>query len=235
MSEQSIEPTTSLFAKPSKRGSILQYEATPLDLAGREGRKYRAQNCTLLGENNHLRKIGDMFIKTIDWRDRAEENSQLGWQTLRNYEYLKKNHFPVVPTLRFDSETNSLLMTDVTKDGSQIIDRHHPLNITPVEITNLEECKQQLRTMVKDAYAEGQGIYLGYDSYAIVVKDGIGKVMFLDISCDASLLKGLQKGDIRSFLVDEFCSKILDPNAPVENEPIDSSVEAYAKLEPVEA
>jgi hypothetical protein len=122
-----------------------------------------------------------MFFKKLELSPGFPEVSVE--EIMAKHKYLKKLSLPVVPTLRFDKDEQTLIMTDMSCGGTKtIVDRHQPLfSNERLRIENLEQIKSTIRTIPKIAYAYGNGVYLNRDAYAVVVDHGIGDVCLLDI------------------------------------------------------
>lgn len=124
-----------------------------------------------------------MFIKDIDaeyWRKYPEGRPD---HVLRKYEWLKEHGFPVVPELEIDEKNTSILMTDMTQGGRvEIVDKHHPLSVFPIEIFNRSQIVEAIPVLAKEAFARGTGVFLDSDSYAVYVgEDRNGQLSILDL------------------------------------------------------
>ena len=133
------------------------------------------------------RKIDQNFIKTFP---EASGNC-----ILEKYNWLKiqkdnqgKRKFPVVPTLRFNPKTNSIIQTNVSLRG-EIIDKHHPLE-NPDKLTNSEEIITEIARIAKESFADGEGVSLDSDAYAVIIDEkGHGEVILLDLGAFSFKLK----------------------------------------------
>ncbi|MBI2310318.1 hypothetical protein HYU90_00620 [Candidatus Collierbacteria bacterium] len=160
--------------------------------SGVEGKKAFGE-VIVVGDTKE-RRGGQLFVKYA-----IHPHDSLVSDVMKKYYWLKKKGLPVVPTLRFDDKTNSLLMTDLTDGGKNIIvDSHHSLSeygIKAEQISNLIEIQETLRQIAEQAYDDGEGMKLDDDNYSVVLeKDGFGfkgKVFLVDLGYGAKFIKDL--------------------------------------------
>ncbi len=143
--------------------------------------------------NDNIRRVGSMIVKEISPSMLGYTNYATAWpqEVMGKYRWLKGNKLPVVPTLRIDFENNRILMTDMTDNGNKIIiDRHSPIDTS---IENMDALKEELPNIAERAFADGNGVYLNFDAYAIIVNNnGIGEICILDLGLGAYRLKGFE-------------------------------------------
>lgn len=181
------------FLKSSEkgRGAKVRINLGERVRVGVEGEK--AFGTAIIRKAGKERGVGQMFVKYSISTDVSVA------YVVEKYRWLKKKGLPVVPTLRYDSKTNSLLMTDLTEGGKKIVvDRHHPLieyGIAPDQISNWMEIRQNVDQIAVQACDGGEGMRLSYDNYAVVLEkkdsDYEGKVFLVDIGHGANFIKDL--------------------------------------------
>lgn len=158
---------------------------------GVEGAKYLVSVKLHLGKKS--KEAGSMFLKTLGNTD-VPWDSYSPEDTIEKYYWLKKHGLPVPPTMRLDQKLGQFIMTDLTQGGKyHIIDKHRG----PIKgsIKNSEDVENQIREIARQAYANGNGVYLDYDAYTIVIDDlGIGKAFVVDIGlCSHRIFAGSSK------------------------------------------
>lgn len=110
-------------------------------------------------------------------------------QVLEKHRRLRSCNLPVLPTFRFDIHSNSYLLTDLTHDGSVVIDKHTDPSVTDrYRIDNASELDTQLKDITTKAYNFGNGVLLGYDAYLLTVKNHVGTIHLVDIFTGSYLL-----------------------------------------------
>lgn len=158
---------------------------------GVEGNKLTAE-VSVVGQKSRL--VGGMFIKYLD----AQSADPINWnfegsgeEILAKYTWLKRRGFPVVPTLRWDAKHKRLLMTDMTVGGHTIVDKHHRMYLRRISITNQAQLEADILRIARTAYADGNGVFLSSDAYAVVVdQSGLGRVFLLDLGLCSFRLAG---------------------------------------------
>jgi hypothetical protein len=157
-------------------------ERVPVFFRNVEGLIYSAN--VSLEQDGRTRSAGRMIVKDQGIDALYDMGFCDAWPEViaEKYAWLRAHGFPVVPTLLVDVETNKVIMTDVSEDGcKKIIDKHNPLE-TQLDLKNKNSVKQELLSIAENAYAEGNGVFLGADAFAVVVDNRrIGKVVLLDL------------------------------------------------------
>lgn len=111
-------------------------------------------------------------------------------QVIEKYQRLKQHGLPVLPTFRFDITSNSYLLTDLTHDGSIVIDKHtDPYISNRYSIQNASDLSHQLQNIAIQAFDDGNGVLLGYDAYLMTVKNNRGTIHLVDIFTGSYLLE----------------------------------------------
>lgn len=153
---------------------------------GNEGTIART-NITLERKGKRRNVPGPMIIKDLGGYSPFNNPAMYGENVLIKHRWLKEHGFPVVPTLRYDPERKIFLMTDVTLGGiKRIIDKHHPIHWTDKLAPYIKTFRGVAKGIAQDAYADGNGVFLSSDSYAILV-DHLerGELCLLDIGLNS--------------------------------------------------
>lgn len=166
---------------------------------GREGPKYLGE-AVVTGQGGKERKFGRLFAKTIDISDIDIE------KVMAKYHWLKERGLPILPTFRFNKETNTLIATDLSRGGKRIlVDRHHLLGghgISPSQIQNLDELGRNIEDIASKAYDGGEGMELNDDNYMLVLDKTAtgyqGELYLVDIGYGANFLNDLGTRDRRA-------------------------------------
>lgn len=181
--------------KGSSKSSNVRFVVNKRIYGGVEGAKHRGE--VWIARGGRERKAGDFFLKSISIKGLDIK------KVMARYHWLKKRRFPVLDTFRYSSKTNTLLMTELSRGGTRIlIDRHHPLaefGITPSQIKNWGNLKDEVERIAEGAYDKGEGLELDEDNYLIALdKSGNeyrGELRLVDIGFGANFLSEL--GQIR--------------------------------------
>ena len=113
---------------------------------------------------------------------------------VKKHRWLKQRGFPVVPTLRYDETTNTLIMTDLTSGGEKlVVDRHKDLpscGVTAEQIENWKEIEREARSLAAKVFSGGMAF--NKDNYALVLeKSGDrykAKIYFVDLGYGAYII-----------------------------------------------
>lgn len=165
---------------------------------GMEGLKGYAH--IVIYRNGRSCELGRMFFKRISFPNwKADFDKEIAYrehieETFEKYKRLKELSLPVVETLRVDPTSCTYLMTDLTDDGQNtIIDSHsfyepYRRQEKVQRPSNFDHLQDELRHTADTAFNNGNGVYLKYASYSIVVSpNNIGHIMLFDIG-DADIL-----------------------------------------------
>ena len=155
-----------------------------------------------------MRTVGTMVTKELEVLSELQETNHT--EIKKKYSYLKKKGLPVVPTLRINSEHDTLLMTDVTLSGKLIlIDKHFPLSKSVRKIANLNEIHTRIRAMAIHAFNDGNGVVLGSDSYSLVFdpETKLAKVVLIDIGRGTYIVGNFKAKGRTHSISDELVSR----------------------------
>lgn len=158
-----------------------------------EGKIFRADVSVCLGSD--MRRVGGMIIKAVSPNILPEARDRVAWpeEVMKKYLWLKQHGLPVVPTLRVDIENNRILMTDITEGGKKILIDKHRKRLEKTVINNRDYLKEELLSTAERAFACGNGVFLDFDAYSIVVNEhGLGKVYLLDLGLLSERLRNFQ-------------------------------------------
>lgn len=199
------EITGEFFKKPGdSRGDLIRIKSEGTIFKGEEGTRFYGKTFVRAGNSSKERAAGLFFTKILKPHISAEG-------VMKKYLWLKGKNLPVVPTLRYDRKTNTLLMTEMSEGGKKLlIDRHHPLSTYGVrveQISNWSDLTNAVADLATRAYDNGDGMELDNDNYMIVldkVKGGyLGRVCLVDIVYGANFLKDLKLSDRKRATFDE--------------------------------
>lgn len=183
--------TTYVLPRSSGRESKVRVKPGRVVSVGGEGDKSFVST-KVVGPSGKERHSGQFFVK-YDLSNDSGSSSRPEY-VLEKYKWLKERGFPVVPTLRFDKESRTLFMTDMTEGGQKLlVDWHYPLEhfgLATSQISNWDEIKQEVKDIAVRAHSEGMA--LNEDNYAVVLerRDGgyYGHVFLIDLGFGAYFL-----------------------------------------------
>lgn len=169
------------FQRTAPRSRPIQIELSDqqvLPNGGVEGEKSLANVLVRLG--NRSREMGAYFIRS---GGELSGKPETNWNEVRKkHRYLKAHGFPVPPVIKFDAAQNRYIVTEMRSAiGGTLIDKHNPWDRATTPINNLDEVRTAVHDMGIRAFANGNGVYLGPDAYALFVNGGRADVYLLDI------------------------------------------------------
>lgn len=184
---------TGLFRKDPDNDKAIKVKATlgqRMNVGG-EGNKSFAKTRVSTPDGNE-RYAGKYFMKLLDSELVHAEISPRN--IVRKYQWLKKRGYPVVSTLRYDSTSNSLIMTDLTEGGKKLfVDRHYCLphyNLSVRQIENWGSVKTELKNLAINIFNDGMA--LDDDNYALILeksgKKYKAKIFLVDLGYGAYIL-----------------------------------------------